>query len=195
MEEIVSNGNNSRNQLIIQSSKHWSSYFLPLIGVLVGIWFAIESWIVASIILIFPVTKILSNIRTKWILTESYLIFKTGFLPWKRTYLEIPHNLFFEAYYERNFFSVLLGFGNLVLKKTDGTTSFLRTIMMNNKDSIIQNINSIAWEAKENTQQIVHQQVNTSSVSDELLKLSNLKNQGIINDEEFEIQKRKILSS
>lgn len=67
--------------------------------------------------------------------------------------------------------------------------------MMNNKDSIIQNINSIAWEAKENTQQIVHQQVNTSSVSDELLKLSNLKDQGIINDEEFEIQKRKILNS
>jgi len=195
MEEITSKENYRHNQLITQSSKHWSSYLLPLIGISVGISFGIQSWILASIVLVFPVTKILSNIRTKWILTDSYLIFKTGFLPWKRTYLEIPHSLFFEAYYERNFFSVILGFGNLVLKKTDGTTSFLRTTMMNNKDNVIQNINSIAWEVKENTQQIVQQQINPPSVSDELLKLSNLKDQGVISDEEFEIQKRKILNS
>ncbi len=195
MEETVSKVTSNGEEIITESSKHWSSYIVLIIITLAGISvFSSELWLLGIPILLYSITLILSNLRTKWELTNQYLHFTTGFLPWKRTDIAIPHSLFFEAYYERNFFSVILGFGNLVLKKTDGNTSFLRTTMMNNKKEIIQNINGFAWQDN-NEQPIINQQINTSSVSDELLKLSNLRDQGILTEEEFQEQKQRLLNS
>ncbi len=195
MEETVSRVSSNGEEIIAESSKHWASYIIPIILTLIGFSaFTSKLWISGVPILLYSITHILSNLRTKWILTNQYLHFTTGFLPWKRTDLAIPHSLFFEAYYERNFFSVILGFGNLVLKKTDGSTSFLRTTMMNNKKEIIQNINGFAWQDN-NEQPIINQQINTSSMSDELLKLSNLRDQGILTEEEFQEQKQRLLNS
>ena len=73
------------------SKKHWSTYIWPTFAVLLGLLFLIvKSYIFGFILIIVGITKVLSNKSTFWTLTEEDLIIKSGFLPWKKTYFEIP---------------------------------------------------------------------------------------------------------
>lgn len=146
------------------------------------------------ILLIVGITKTLSNRSTSWTLTDEDLIIKSGFLPWNKIYLEIPKEDLYEALYSRGFFATIFGFGTLTIRRTEGTTSSFTTSGMTNPQEITGSINSLVREIKKKSRMNFINITNNQSVADEINKLLELKNQGLINEEEFAIQKQRLIN-
>ncbi|MCB9202743.1 MAG: PH domain-containing protein [Flavobacteriales bacterium] len=185
---------------VCQSYKHWSSYFLPIVVIFITLILVLSFnklifW--GSVLIFFSLTKILSNRTTKWILTKNELIIKSGFLPWKKTYFEVPVDDIFEAYYNQGFFGTILGYGNLAIRRKDGTTTGFSTSKMVNYKQMTQELNSRVKLIKKETasKQTIFVSNNNNSVSDEIYKLKELLDKNIITDHEFNSQKEKLLQS
>lgn len=203
------NFSNQRNAEIILavSYKHWRANISPILLMIVGgiLLFSSKMWgiTIGVSLLYFAGTRFLSNKQTSWVLTNDLLIIKSGFLPWKRIYYEVPKEDIYEAYFSQGILDSFFGSATLVIRRTDGLASTIAFKKMTNKEDIIGNINASIREHKKypqhiasNTSDIVQElrfQNAKSSVADELYKLSILKEKGLISTEEFEAHKRKLI--
>lgn len=203
MEETKKSTLDAHSNIVCESKKHWSTYILPIILIFHAIPFLFMGlyggvrlivWLIAGVILLFvTMNSILRNLSTKWILTQEELIIKSGFLPWKKTYFEIPIETIYEAYYQYGFWAKIFGYGHLNIRRTEGSTSSFRTTAMTNCDVITQSINTEVKTLKKSKQVPQQSSVTQYSVADELMKLSELMTKGIITQEEFAEQKAKLL--
>lgn len=200
MEHTITSEQKKSNQvkIICQSKKHLFSYVFPailvFIGFLFGTTFFYESsfiGLIGIIMIFFGLHKILQNRTTMWILYEDELVIKSGFLSWKKTFFAIPIDNIFEAFYQNDFFAHLFKYGHLNIRRTEGSTSSFRTAIMTNNKEITGTINTMVRNLKTNSLQKKSLNLN---LSDELLKLVNLKNQGILSEEEFQKGKDKIMN-
>ncbi len=178
-------------RIISTSSKHWAAYLFPLFIILLGILFIFPFGI---ILILFGFYMLLNIKSKKWILTENELIISSGFFPWHKSYLEIPIEDLFDAYYVHGFWATLFGFGLIKVRRTDGvTTTFQDNNMKNHKDIIQQTNVLIKSVKKPKISTYENFSMTPSSVSDELLKLSALLEKGVLTTDEFYEQKAKLL--
>lgn len=207
MEETKKASGEISDEIICISNKHWSAYVFPIFFLTIGGLFLfmglfspltkINGWTISGLILsLFSLNKILANKSTKWILTKEDLIIKSGFLPWKKSYFEIPIENIYEAYYQFGFWAKIMGYGHLNIRRTEGSTSQFITTKMTNFKEITATVNSEVRKLKKLANQV--QKIsggNNFSISDELLKLNDLFEKSIISEDEFIEQKNKLLKS
>lgn len=191
--------------VICLSKKHWSVYIFPSFLLFIGFLYFLSSFagirqdvfrlIFSVVICLLSLNRILDSKKTEWILTKDVLIIKSGFLPWRRSYFEIPIEDVYEAYYEFGFWAKIFGYGHLIVRRTEGDTSVFRTAKMTNCDNMTQRINAEVRDLKrQQMNRGGESNVNKSHfVADELSKLNDLLLKGVISKDEFLDQKKKIL--
>ncbi len=195
MEQIRQSHDRTVNTILAISKKHWATYIIPLFALILGLLFVIsKSYIFGIVLTFFGIIKILSNKSTSWTLTNEDLVIKSGFMPWRKTYFEIPKEDIYEAFYSRSMFGSMFGFGNLAIRRTEGTTSTFSCSGMTDPKEIMGSINSLVREIKKNPKTNTVNFTNTISLADEIQKLVELKNQGILNDDEFNVQKQRLIN-
>lgn len=191
-------GTTSNSTVICQSKKHWIVYVFPYFMIVLGLFFMLTTlryYVIVGIAFIaISVMKILKYKSIQWTLTESELIIKSGFLPWRRDYLEIPIDTIFEAYYRHNLLSNIFGYGHICVRRTEGVTSGFDESAMINHGKITGKINAMIRELKEPQTQKITPQMQKSSNIDELVKLTELHRQGAITDDEFERMKQRLIN-
>lgn len=209
------NFSNSKNTetILAVSNKHWLASVLPAILTFLSIiWilsFDLLNAIMGIALLFYSGTWFLSNRNTSWVLTNDLLIIKSGFLPWKKIYYEIPKEDIYEAYFSQGVAGSLIGYATLVVRRNDGLSSFFTFTKMTNKEEIVGNINTLVGKLKKQQEHIVantgevvkelkkqnNQSFQNYSVADELYKLSTLREKGLITEEEFNSQKKKLIEN
>ncbi|TPN88055.1 SHOCT domain-containing protein [Aquimarina algicola] len=89
----------------------------------------------------------------------------------------------------------LLGFGGIYIRRTDGVTSKIYQLTMNNHKKMVSEINNAISLYKNDQNEKNEVLTSKESLSDELRKLADLNKDGVISDEEFEKLKRKLLNN
>ncbi|MBS1572680.1 MAG: PH domain-containing protein, partial [Bacteroidetes bacterium] len=153
-----------------------------------------KSYFLGPVLLIFGIIRIFSNKSTSWTLTNEDLVIKSGFIPWRKTYFEIPKEDIFEAFYNKSMFGSMFGFGNISIRRTEGTTSIFSCTGMTEPQEITGSINSLVREIKKSPKTQTMHFTNNISLADEIQKLVELKNQGVLNDDEFNSQKQRLIN-
>lgn len=191
-------GTTSNSTVICQSKKHWIVYVFPYFMIVLGLFFMLTTlkyYVIAGIaFIVISVMKILKYKSTQWTLTDTDLIIKSGFLPWRKTYLNIPVDTIFEAYYKHDLLSNIFGYGHLYIRRTEGMTSGFDESAMIKHGEITGKINTMIRELKKPQTQQITPQTQKSSNIDELVKLTELHRQGAITDEEFERLKQRLIN-
>ncbi|WP_226294083.1 SHOCT domain-containing protein [Aquimarina algicola] len=197
----------------VKSKKHWYSYTGNLFSILfLGIpclIFYYKKEVIPEIhpylrigVLVFGVwlfykmlRGIILNSRVEWIFENNVLTIKSGLLPWRRTVFGIDISQIYEAYYSKSFMGTLLGFGGIYIRRTDGVTSKIYQLTMNNHKKMVSEINNAISLYKNDQNEKNEVLTSKESLSDELRKLADLNKDGVISDEEFEKLKRKLLNN
>ena len=194
MEQIGHSQGRKTETILAVSTKHWAIYILPGIATLLGLFLLIvKSYFFAGALLLYGITKILSNRSTVWVLTNEDLVIRSGFLPWRKTYFEIPKEDIYEAYYSKTMFGSFLGYATITVRRTEGSTSSFFATGMTDPGEIIGSINALVRDLKKRPQQNFVNVNAHPSLADELQKLVELKNQGLLTEEEFNAQKQKLI--
>lgn len=89
----------------------------------------------------------------------------------------------------------MFGFGNLTIRRTEGTTSTFSCYGMTDPKEIMGSVNSLVRKLKKNQKTNTVNFTNNISLADEIQKLVDLKNQGILNDDEFNAQKQMLINN
>lgn len=209
MEQVNFLHNKNTEIILAYSKKHWFASILPAFLVFLGIaWilsFKIFNIILGLLLLFYAGTRLLANRQTSWMLTNDLLIIKSGFLPWRRVYYEIPKEDIYEAYFTQGIAGSMLKFATIVVRRNDGSASYFSESKMADFEEMIGRINDVVVKLKKSNQHIVantgeivselkRQNANAQLIADELYKLSALKEKGLITDEEFNAQKRKLIN-
>ncbi|MFV0554011.1 MAG: SHOCT domain-containing protein [Mangrovibacterium sp.] len=197
----------TKNNVVAESKKHWIAYVLPIFGTLFGLMTALvgsaddKQTIFGYLVLIIGLIILLMSFNAfwrikscRWILTEEELIIKSGFLPWRKSYFDIPMEDIYESYVSFGFWGKMLGYAQLTIRRTEGVTSHFSSNMMVNHTMLMRTINAEVRKLKKLSRQV--QTINNHSnlsVSDELLKLKDLLNSGVISEEEFETLKKNLV--
>lgn len=188
----------SNESIICESKKHWIVYLFPSFMIVLGLFFVLTTlkyYIIAgTIIIAFSILKILGYKSSKWILTEKNLIIKSGFLPWRKSYFDIPIDTIFEAFYKHGLLSNIFRYGHLYIRRTEGSTSAFDTPVMIKHKEITGKINAMVRELKNSIPNNVVSQQHKPYYADELIKLTELRRQGVLNDEEFEQMKQNLIN-
>lgn len=195
----------------ITAKKHWFSYIsyiiLLFLFVLPSIIFFIKTEDSQQInmylrygVLFFGIWifyKALRNIiltsRVQWVFEDGALTIKSGFLWWKRTAFTMWSSQIYEAYYTKSFMGTILGFGGVHIRRTDGLTTEFSQLTMTNHKKIIAHINTAIIDVKNNSIAKEQKTEHQISVTDELKKLADLKEDGTISEAEFEKLKKKLI--
>lgn len=197
MEEIKQHTNKLQKADVISTArKHWLFLILPFILILFGLvllnftfW-----WKLAGIVLILVQgAKTLSLLSVRWALTAHNLIITSGFLPWKKVYLQVPVFDIYEAYMTYGTLGHFLNYGNIFIRRTEGSTSQLSSTNMASARKFQEQVNRVVQEYKvrKNSVKLGHIQ---DSITKELRELCALKSGGMISEEEFSLLKRKIIN-
>lgn len=211
MEEIRTHSNHRNNcKVVVESKKHWVAYILPvilllifgvpfLIGVLAG-FYDPKNFIMLMIplpVVFLSIFAIINNQSISWTLTEEELIIKSGFLPWKKMYYLIPVEDIYEAYYSTGFLATIFGFGDLSIRRTEGSTTGFTFRTMNKHKEISGEINSRVrgYKKLKYNQPSVSLLTKGNSVIDELSQMAALKKEGLLTPEEFQQMKSVLLNS
>lgn len=198
MNSIKSSATPDVNNVLCISRKHWSAYVFHSILFIIGLYLASSGgfWIfIGVVIMLAAAMKILSNFFVKWTLTEEEVIVEGGFLPWAKTYREIPFYDIFEAFYNPSFLGHIFGYGRLTIRRSEGTTTSFSSSCMNSNKEMTSGINTFIRKLKTKDSSItyVNNQVSIS-MSDELERLHELREKGILTADEFIQRKNRLLA-
>jgi len=151
------------------------------------------AWKGINVYLVLMAVYSLFYIRTlQWIITGEGVRTRVGVLPWRQTDILHPYETIFEAYYSFGFFAKLFGYGECSIRRTEGITTAISATRMRNGGRIVGLINEkLKLLRKEARGQVATHATRTDT--EELAHLGQLKADGTISAEEFEIMKRKII--
>ncbi|MFV0553627.1 MAG: SHOCT domain-containing protein [Mangrovibacterium sp.] len=213
MNEIKKSNQDLRIDGVLESRKHWLAYVLPIYGIVLSLtvmWLALMDlsetvnatvfgyvFLILGLIALVVSLNILWRINScRWMLTEEELIIKTGFLPWKKSHFEIPIEDINEAYVSFEFWGKLLGYARLTIRRTEEVTSCFSSNMMVNHTILMRKISSEVKKLKKMSRQVQDvSNVSKFPVSDELMKLQELHDTGVISEAEFATLKDSLLQS
>ena len=104
-----------------------------------------------------------------------------------------PKEDIYEAYYSKTMFGSFLGYATITVRRTEGSTSSFFATGMTNSGEITGSINALVRDLKKSPKQNFVNVNAHPSLADELQKLVELKNQGLLTEEEFNAQKQKLI--
>jgi len=132
----------------------------------------------------------------RWELDEEGLRVRWGILPWARSDYHYPYETIFEAYYTFGFFAKLLGYGDAVIRRTEGLTSAEEFSHMHDPGASTRVINEKIKELRQVRRggAAIVTGANKSEV-EQLAELAKLKSEGAISGDDFERMKAKIVGS
>ncbi len=196
-------------------SKHWSSYILSVVLVFTfstlvlrivttydftkvdqgqskGL--AIFGVLVLSVFILLNIIYILKLRSTKWLLTEEDLILKSGYLPWSKKVFHVKIYNIYESYYNETFLGHYLNYGNITVRRTDGSTSHLQETSLQNVVNFVQQINKKTHQNHNKTQPQKQETKGDRNIIEELKELSNMKINGLLTETEFDTLKQKLIN-
>ncbi len=133
-------------------------------------------------------------IRTiQWIISDEGVRIKGGILPWRKNDILHPYETIFEAYYEFGFFAKLFRYGECSIRRAEGITTAISEKRMHNAARITGLINEKLQLVRKEIRGKVATTPTVRTDTEELAHLGQLKTDGTISMEEFEIMKRKII--
>lgn len=196
--------------------KHVVAYLGPGIVVAIGLLLLAGGPLlgfIGVIVLGIGVNKILHLRAARWIVTADGVSTRVGWLPWRRGGLFVPVEHVYEAYYHRSFLGHYFGFGDLSLRRSDGTTTTLAMDDLAGADDICGEINALVRERHVERRAATHAQISlagdihrtmhahalaTTSVSaplQALEQLAGLRERGALSEEEFAREKARLLNA
>jgi len=191
-------------EIILTVKKHWFSLIPPIFGSILIFLFGtmligIFSFIPAILWLIYKILERKSNI---WIVTSLRVIDEYGVfsLNSKETPLDKINNVS----YIKSFLGRIFGFGNVAIQsaaESGATTHMIVERPKILKDTIteyqeIYKENNLRLQSESFANISKNQNnVSNSNINEEIEKLHNLKEKGIITEQEFELGKNKILNN
>jgi uncharacterized membrane protein YdbT with pleckstrin-like domain len=132
----------------------------------------------------------------KWVLTDEAVTVKFGILPWARTEFAHPYETIFEAFYTFGFFAKIFGYGELVIRRTEGNTTAETMSHMANPGVISAFINKKVKElrkAQKAPMSVTVAGAEAKSAVEQLAELARLRESGAITAEDYEIMKARIV--
>ena len=199
-----------QNEEVIYRTKfHWviylNSLLLFVMAMILFLWAGVEKnqniqfvlMIPASILIIWSIANGISTLieffTSEFGVTNQRVLIKVGLI--KRETFELLLNKVESFQVNQTIMGRILGYGSILISGTGGG----KNVFHNIDDPL-----ELKRQVQQSTKEYEHpQQVQTSvsenkkeviSIADELKKLSDLKEQGILTEDEFEEQKRKLLN-
>ena len=182
------------------SRKHWIAYVIPAVILLFGILMLTGThyWrITGLLVIVGAACKIISLRTVRWKITPEELDIKGGILPWSRTELNIPIFDVYDAAVSKGMFGYFLGYAHITIRGTEGVTTHTRAKYLAGGTKLSGYINAAVRAYKERKHTVIINQaapVAENSIADELAKLSELKNNGAITQEEYQRLKENLLN-
>lgn len=181
--------------IIFQGRKHWSVYIIPSFMCLLGLAFLTipsDGWrFLGGGLLLIGGGKILSAASVRWTLTEEFLYIKKGVLPWTKTELTVPVSYIYECFAQFGMLGHLLGFGNLVVRRTEGVTTQITETSIAHAKQLAGHINQLVFDRTQKPP--LHSQPLQGSPSEELERLGQLRGKGELTSDEYEKLKKHIM--
>lgn len=178
--------------------KNWSAYLIPGILILLGLTFLKQNtffMIIGILLIVYNAIRVISLMKVKWTLSEGNVFIEGGFLPWAKTEFQVPVFDIYECIYNTNLFSHIVKSGNLNLRRTEGVTSQLTVTSMTNAKEFSAQVNSMVHTYKGKKNNVyVNNSTPSTSASEEIVKINDLKNKGLISESEYQIMKSKIIN-
>lgn len=188
----------SPDEQIIESFRpHWvvlawpifSAVIVVAVAVSAGLWLddparwiiivgAVVVWVVASI------RRVLEWMTTQYVITNERVIYRAGIL--SRHGKEIPLEVINDVAFSQTLLERLFRSGDLLIESA-GEMGQSRYTNIPDPEGM----QSIIYQAREN--RMIAIKSNNRSTASELESLARLRDQGVISDEDFERQKRKII--
>jgi uncharacterized membrane protein YdbT with pleckstrin-like domain len=184
-------------QVVKAFRPHWWVLAMPIVFGVVAIGSAIaaglflsspESWIVVAGVLVIwialSIKKVLDWLTTQYVITNERVIYRAGVL--SRRGKEIPLEVINDVAFSQRVIERMLHSGDLLIESA-GEMGQSRYTNIPDPEGL----QSLIYQARES--RMIAIKSNNRSTASELESLARLREQGVLSDEEFEAQKRKIL--
>lgn len=187
--------------------KHWTVYIIPGIIILVALffvylsfgvttkWISISLLVFASIVALSKILTVLNLASVRWSFNGGELRVTKGFLPWNKTHIQIPIFDIYDSSVSSGFMGHYLNFAHISIRRTEGMTSQLSESYLAKAAGFSSVLNKFVQDYKKDQSFVNKNPAQTSDVGLELQRLVDLKNTGVLNEEEFERLKRKLIDS
>jgi uncharacterized membrane protein YdbT with pleckstrin-like domain len=194
-------------KVVLEIRPHWLTLFQPfllmLVGLAIGVFIGSYAYIISIIFIGFFIYKMVERNCNLWAVTNLRVIDENGVF--SNNTKESPLDKINNVSYRQSFFGKIFGYGNVQIQtaaEIGSTTYFEVEKPKELKDSITQmqeeyKQHQIKTQAAELANAIIagQQQTKKTDVASELEKLFELKQKGILTEEEFNLRKTKILNS
>lgn len=185
--------------------KHWSVYLVPGLIILVALffvyvsfgittkWLSIGLLIFGSIVAISKILNVLYLASVTWTFNGGELQVTQGVLPWNKSRIQIPIFDIYDSSVSSGFLGHYLNFGHISIRRTEGMTSQLSESYLGKAVNFSGIVNQYVQEYKKGQNLVNTNPGQTSDVGLELQRLVDLKNTGVLTEEEFERLKKKLI--
>ncbi len=183
-------------EVIREFRPHWQFLVVPLLvtvgAVAAGVGVAVFAEgtvrnvlfaVVGALWLILVVRRVLEWLTTQYVITNERVIFRAGILA--RRGKEIPLEVINDVSFQQSFFERIVGSGDLLIESAGEMGQSRYTDIPHPEE-----LQSLIYQVRE-TRTIALS--GASSTATELETLARLRDQGVLTDEEFEKQKRRLL--
>lgn len=187
--------------------KHWTVYIMPGIIILVALffvylsfgittkWISIGLLVFSSIVALSKILTVLNLASVHWSFNGGELRVTKGFLPWNKTHIQIPIFDIYDSSVSSGFIGHYLNFAHISIRRTEGMTSQLSERNLYGAVNFSGIVNQHVQEYKKGQNLKGSSAIQAGDVGMELQRLVDLKNTGVLNEEEFERLKRKLIDS
>lgn len=193
-------------KIILKTKPHWFTIVVPFLIMLIGsiIGFAIGSYgiLIPLVLVCYFIYKIIQRNNNIWVVTNLRVIDEYGVF--SNNTKESPLDKINNVSYRQSFWGKIFGYGNVQIQtaaEIGSTTYFAVENPKELKDTITQMQEDYKqYQINKQTTELASaivagQQNNKTDVAAELEKLYELKQKGILTEEEYNNRKTKILNS
>lgn len=195
-------------KVILETKPHWFTligpFIIMLIGSIIGIVIGSYGFLVPILLIGYFIYKIIQRNNNLWAVTNLRVIDEYGVF--SNNAKESPLDKINNVSYRQSFFGKIFGYGNVQIQtaaEIGSSTYFsvenpkeLKDTITNMQEEYKQH--QIKKQATELASAMIagqQQQTNKTDVATELEKLHDLKQKGILTEEEYNLRKTKVLNS
>lgn len=189
--------------LILDLRPHWIALVIPVaeivlivVGVILALAYMPDSWptwvrwaVAAAGVLLFlilPARVLLDWITSHFVVTSDRVIHRSGWFA--KQSMEIPLENINDVRFNQTVFERMIGAGDLTLESAG---EFGQQVFGDIRDP--ERVQKVIFETSEANQRRMVSPAASPSSADELAKLDRLRDEGILTDDEFEREKRRLL--
>jgi membrane protein YdbS with pleckstrin-like domain len=186
--------------------KHWIIYLIPGLIILVALffiylsfgivtkWISIGLLVFAAIVAISKILKVLYIASITWSFNGGELHVTKGFLPWKKTRIQIPIFDIYDSSVSIGFLGHYLNFGHISIRRTEGITSQFSERYLGSAVHFSGIVNQYVQEYKKGQNPVSTNHGQVRDIGLELQRLVDLKNSGALTEDEYEKLKKKLIN-